>query len=118
MIRKLLVVEDEPDIVEALVWALKHAWSIEAAFDCDSALAMFAQGDFNAAIVDLNLPGLDGAEVIRRLRGRHPQLPVVLASASPDVDRIAKAVGANAWLSKPFDVDHLEFTLESVVERR
>lgn len=119
MTRRLLVVDDEPDIVDAIGWALDHAWTIDAAFDGDSALALLTGSkEFCAALVDLNLPGPDGGEVVRRLRKERPGLPVVLASASPHVDQVAKAVGANGWLRKPFDVDHLELTLEQAVAER
>ena len=115
MSRRLLVIDDEPDIVEGIAWALEHAWRVEPAFDGVSALALLGEGTYAAALVDLNLPGMDGEEVIRCLRARLPELPVILVSASLDVDRVALEVGANAWIRKPFDVDHLESTIDRVV---
>lgn len=115
MKRRLLVVDDEPDIVEGISWALEHAWCVESAFDGTAALDHLSQGAFAAALVDLNLPGLDGGQVIRRMKAQSPLLPVILVSASPDVDRVADEVGANAWIRKPFDVEHLELTIERVV---
>ena len=115
MRRKLLVVDDEPDIIEGIVWALEHAWRIDAAGDGQAALSMLSQDDYAAALVDLNLPGADGGEVIRQLRLRVPGLPVLLVSASPEVDRVARVVGATGWLRKPFDVEQLEVLLEKAV---
>ncbi|MEO7096396.1 MAG: response regulator [Polyangiales bacterium] len=114
--RKLnvLVVEDDPGVASCLIEILSlaghtgtHARSLVQARTCIAA----ARAD--VVTLDLQLEGELGVDLLEELRDVREAPPVVLVSAYPDTDRIARRHGV-AWLQKPFDIDELTRTVEAV----
>jgi DNA-binding response OmpR family regulator len=106
----VLVVDDERKMADLLRRGLGEAgFAVELAGSGEAALAMARESRFEAIVLDVLLPGIDGIETCRRLRGGGVDVPVVLLSARGGVhDRGAGiAAGADAYLLKPFSLDEL-----------
>jgi DNA-binding response OmpR family regulator len=113
----VLVVEDDPD----MQWRLARMLTVQGArvvgtSSGEAALALIEQWPADLVLVDQGLPGISGLEVARRIRQRHPGIPVVLMSAeeSSDLRLAAKVAGAVEMLIKPFRVETLSGLLERV----
>nr|HEX4316821.1 PAS domain S-box protein [Kofleriaceae bacterium] len=112
--RTVLVIDDEAlvrDVVARMVGDL--GYFAVAVADGATALDIVETRPVDAVIVDLSMPGMNGAEVIAALRARRPQLPVVLCSG---YDRTRRGpVAADAYLPKPFDLEALAATLAKLL---
>jgi two-component system response regulator FlrC len=103
---KVLLVEDDPSLREALGETLAlagHAY--QAVGSAEEALVAAAGSSFSMVVSDVNMPGMDGHQLLSQLRSRHPQLPVLLMTAHGTVDRAVDAMrqGAADYLVKPFE---------------
>ena len=110
MSRYILVVEDEPAIRFVYQEYLADlGFPVRAAENGESALGVKGQPAPSLALVDLNLPGMSGVEVIRALNGLHPRMPVVVISANPRArQEVARAaVRVEGILEKPIDLEQL-----------
>ena len=108
----VLLAEDEPHIVESLTFLLERAgFDVRAEADGAAALARALEDPPDVMLVDVMLPGLDGFEILRRLRAdpRCARLPVVMLTAKGQArDReTAREVGADLFISKPFSNSEL-----------
>lgn len=118
---KLLVIEDDPDLAANLVdHFTQHGHIVDAAADGKTGLHLAATENFDAIVLDMILPGLDGLELLHRLRedvGR--ATPVLVLSARDTVEeRVAGlAAGADDYLVKPFALAELEARLLALVRR-
>jgi DNA-binding NtrC family response regulator len=121
MTRKLLVIDDDEAgcrLVQAIFAG--EGFEVAKAHDGLSGLARVAEDQPEAVILDLRLPGMDGLEVLERLRGRHPALPVVVLTANSDVQTAVRAtrLGAFDYLTKPIDHDEIVVVLARALENR
>ena len=120
MTRKVLVVEDNPDIAKLVSLHLKD-------LDCEVALAADGLRGLDEArarrydliILDLMLPGMDGLELCRRLRGETDYTPILMLTAkSSEVDRVAGLeIGADDYLTKPFSIGELLARVKAIFRR-
>jgi two-component system OmpR family response regulator len=116
---RLLVVEDEPDLLTGVVRALRtDGYSVDTATDGQDGLFKAESVDYDAIVLDLMLPKLDGWEVLARLR-RTKHTPVLILTAR---DRTSDRVrgldtGADDYLVKPFDVRELLARLRALIRR-
>ena len=102
---KLLVVEDEEDMQEALCYGLrKRGYAVDAAGDGLDAVQLCRVNDYDLIVLDLNLPGLDGMEVLKRVREINGAAKVLILSARSELtDKITGLDGgASDYLTKPF----------------
>ncbi|MBF9071485.1 response regulator [Streptacidiphilus fuscans] len=116
---RVLVVDDEPQIVRALVINLKaRHYEVDAAHDGTTALELAAARHPDAVLLDLGLPDMDGAEVIRGLRG-WTKVPIIVLSARQTSDEKVQALdaGADDYVTKPFGMDELLARLRAAVRR-
>jgi DNA-binding response OmpR family regulator len=107
---KLLVIEDEERVASFIAKGLKAKGHVVLlARTGREGLALAAEPDLDAVVLDLGLPDIDGTEVLRRLRGRNDTLPVVVLTARGEVgDRVRGLdLGADDYLIKPFAFDEL-----------
>lgn len=106
---RILVVDDEPQIRRALRAGLHaNGFDVEVAADGESALDMSALHPPDAVILDLGLPGIDGTEVIRRLREWSTVPIIVLSVRGSERDKVlALDAGADDYLTKPFGMEEL-----------
>ncbi|MDX3230214.1 response regulator [Streptomyces sp. ME19-01-6] len=116
---RVLVVDDEPQIVRALVINLKaRDYEVDAASDGATALRLAATRHPDVVVLDLGLPDMDGVEVIRGLRG-WTRVPILVLSARQTSDEKVEALdaGADDYVTKPFGMDELLARLRAAVRR-
>ena len=119
--KKILIVDDEPDILEFLQYNLKkEGYAVVSANDGKQAIEVAEREKPNLIILDINLPGMSGLEVLAELRARGATLPVLLLTARDTIaDRISGLdAGADDYMVKPFDLGELTARLRAIVRRR
>lgn len=119
---RILVIEDEADILEALTWTLtREGFRVSGAKDGEEGLAR-ARGDFpDLILLDLMLPKIDGLEICRRVKS-DPNLrtiPVIIVTAKGEVDDVVKGLeaGADDYIAKPFANKELLARIKAVIRR-
>jgi DNA-binding NtrC family response regulator len=118
-IKKILVVDDEPEICWIVKKVLVEAgFEVDLAFDGERGLDMVERCDPNLVLLDLRLPGIDGLETLKRIKATHTQLPVVILSAFDNVGAAVRAMklGAYDYISKPLNVDEMLITLKNALQ--
>jgi DNA-binding response OmpR family regulator len=103
---KILLAEDEKSMSRALTAILKgNNYSVDAVYNGSDALDYLTAGDYDAAILDVMMPGMDGFEVLKRARSSGVKIPVMMLTAKSQVDDKVEGLdlGANDYLTKPFD---------------
>ncbi|HEV2391216.1 MAG TPA: response regulator transcription factor [Verrucomicrobiae bacterium] len=116
---RILVVEDEPDLLGSLLQALREeGYAADAAPDGEEGLYKAESNDYDAVVLDIMLPRIDGWELLRRLR-KTKKTPVLLLTARDGVrDRVRGLdTGADDYLVKPFDVAELLARLRALIRR-
>lgn len=112
----VLVVEDHHLLQEVLALILRRKqFLIDAETDGSKAWELAQGKAYSMAIIDLVLPGLNGVELVRRIRGLRPDMPIIAISGR-GMDLLDKAVeaGASAALAKPFTVEQMNTVLDNV----
>lgn len=115
----ILVVDDEPKIVKlAQDYLEKNGYRVSSAGDGKTALAAFRHQKPDLIVLDLNLPGMDGLDVCRAIR-RESDVPMIMLTARVDeIDRlIGLELGADDYITKPFDIDVLLAHVKAVLRR-
>jgi two-component system response regulator FlrC len=106
MPNKIMIVEDDNELREALCDTLELAgFAYIEAPDAEEALALLANHQVDMVITDVNMPGMDGHQLLDEIRKLHPGLPVMLITAFGQVSKAVDAIKAGAvdYLMKPFD---------------
>jgi DNA-binding NtrC family response regulator len=107
--RTVLVVDDEPDMLDCVAEVLGEHFELSLAHDGVQALQKLRETRFDAVVLDLKMDGEpDGFDLLRYLAQQQPQARVLIASGLPSLDRIAKQYGASDWLAKPYHIEALE----------
>ena len=119
-VTRLLIVEDHIKLVQALRRGLRaEGYEVEVAHDGPTGLARATEEDFDAIVLDLMLPGLDGFTVCEELRRRERWAPLLMLTARADVNDRIRGLdsGADDYLVKPFDFGELLARLRVLVRR-
>ena len=119
--RRILLVEDEPSLVLTLVDRLKsEGYEVESAQDGDQGFELGLRGAFDLIVLDVALPGRGGFDVLRDLRQKRVETPVLMLTARGQVmDRVlGLKLGADDYLPKPFDMMELLARIEAVLRRK
>ena len=114
------MVEDEEDMREALCYGLrKHGYAVDAAGDGADAVQLCQINDYDLIVLDLNLPGLDGMEVLKRVRTVNGTVKILILSARSGLsDKITGLDGgASDYLTKPFHFEELEARIRMLLRR-
>jgi two-component system, OmpR family, response regulator len=116
---KILMIEDDLELAEILTEFLEqYEFTVTTEDDPFKALSILKLDSFDAVILDLTLPGMDGLEVCEAIRARQ-NIPIIISSARSDVtDKInALELGADDYLPKPYDPRELVSRIHSVLRR-
>lgn len=118
---RILIVDDEPPIRRFLRTALAaQDYRVEEAGDGESALDFLKRNPVDLVILDLGLPGMDGLEVVRRLRGEGKTVPIIILSSRDDeAGKVAALdLGADDYVSKPFGVEELSARVRAALRHK
>ena len=118
---RLLLVEDNDTLADAVSRSLaSHDYAVDVLSEGDHADEVLATQTYDLVILDLNLPGMDGLEVLRNLRRRGSDSPVLILTARSDVDARVTGLdlGADDYLTKPFALEELEARVRAMLRRR
>lgn len=116
---RVLAVEDEPDLLSSLMKALREdGYAVDGAPDGEEGLYKAESYDYDAIVLDIMLPGIDGWELLRRLR-KTKKTPVLMLTARDAVrDRVRGLdTGADDYLVKPFELAELLARLRALIRR-
>jgi len=116
----ILLIEDDRKIASFVVKGLKEAgYAVEHAVDGEAGLHRALTESFDAAIIDIMLPGRDGLSVIEELRQQKRSLPVIILSARRSVDDRIRGLqtGSDDYLTKPFSFTELLARLQALIRR-
>lgn len=117
---RLLVVEDDDKISSFVVKGLKEAgYGVDRCSDGEEAMILAESTPYDAAIVDLMLPRLDGLSLIQRLRAKGSRMPVLILSAKASVDDRVRGLqaGGDDYLTKPFAFTELLARVQALIRR-
>jgi two-component system OmpR family response regulator len=117
---RILIAEDDAVLADGLTRSLRQSgYSVDCVKDGTAADAALATSQFDLVILDVGLPKLSGFEVLKRLRGRHSKLPVLILTALDGVDDRVRGLdlGADDYLAKPFALQELEARVRALTRR-
>jgi two-component system OmpR family response regulator len=117
---RILVVEDDGKIASFIVKGLKQAgYAVDQCADGEEALFLAETTAYDAAVVDIMLPKLDGLSLVQRLRARHVRTPVLFLSAKTAVDDRVRGLqsGGDDYLTKPFAFSELLARIQALIRR-
>lgn len=118
---RLLIIEDEKKLCDTIAKSL-HAsgYETDVCYDGNEALEMVYSEEYDLIVLDLNLPGTDGMEILRQLREHNEETRVLILSARSQIADKVRGLdaGANDYMEKPFHLQELEARIRSLTRRR
>ncbi len=116
---RVLVIEDEPDLLSALAQALREGgFAVDEADSGTDGLYKATEWDYDAILLDLMIPGLDGWEILRRLRAKKTTPVLILTARDAISDRVRGLdIGADDYLLKPFNLTELLARVRALIRR-
>jgi len=118
---KLLLIEDDPQLALWLANLLREQdFVVDQVEDGDAADRLLQQARYDVVLLDLNIPGLSGKGVLRRLRERRDDVPVLVLTATASLDQkvLCLEIGADDYLVKPVEVRELVARIKALVRRQ
>jgi len=118
--RKILIVDDEPTVRDSLRLLLKSNFDVTLAADGEEALGVFDESKPDLVLLDVMMPKVDGIEVLKRLRERGTDTPIIMLTAVNTVKTAVQAMkwGAHDFLNKPFDVNELTSLIVTTLDKK
>ena len=118
--RNILIVEDEQKIADTLKLGLtENGYHVDVAYDGTIGLKLFEAYPFNLVVLDINLPGINGYELCRRIRAKNAHVPVILLTALSSLDDKIEGYdsGADDYIIKPFEFKELLMKIRVLLKR-
>ncbi|MBR4579876.1 MAG: response regulator transcription factor [Lachnospiraceae bacterium] len=118
---KLLLAEDEVELNQALSAVLKHNnYSVDSVYDGQEALDYLEMGEYDGVILDIMMPKKNGLEVLREVRAKKNQVPVLILTAKSQLDDKVEGLdaGADDYLAKPFEMKELLARVRAITRRQ
>lgn len=107
---RVLIVDDDVAVVELLRdYFVQAGYEVDTALHAGDALTVMEHEPPSVVLLDIAMPGMDGVQMLARLRATHPEVPVIMLTANADVDlaRQTLTLGAFEYVTKPFDFEYL-----------
>jgi DNA-binding NtrC family response regulator len=122
MTRKIsiLIVDDEESVRDSLFnWFIEDGYDVECAEDAKKALNILESRDFDIVLADIKMPGMDGMEMLRRIKSLRKEAIVIIMTAFATVDTAVQALkdGAFDYVTKPFDPDDLSHLIRNATRQ-
>lgn len=117
---RILVVEDERDLCDTIAEGLEiDGYAVDTCYDGEEAYELITIETYDLVVLDLNLPGLDGLEILTKVRKHNKEVKVLILSARGTVsDKVLGLdTGANDYLTKPFEFEELEARIRNLLRR-
>lgn len=113
---KILLLEDDPLLSKILSKHLSLSYELSSVYDGDSALEILEEEKFDLLILDSNVPGVTGLELIKELRAYNDTTPIIMITAYQDTLHLKKAFthGCNDYIKKPFELDELDMRIANI----
>ena len=121
MNKSILIADDDAALCRLVTDGLgREGFDVRSASSPEEALAAMTNGDFDAALVDINMPQMNGLELSRRLLDQRPDLPVVVITAFGSLETAIAAIRAGAYdfVTKPFEIEQLVVAAERACQTR
>ncbi|WP_226645432.1 sigma-54-dependent transcriptional regulator [Mesobacillus subterraneus] len=118
---RLLVVDDEQDLLELLVRRLKRkGFDVDSAGTAEDALELVKTNEYDIGVYDIRLPGMDGIELLKETKKIQPDIEVLILTGHGTIDTAIEAmkVGAFDYITKPYNLSELELTIGKAVENK
>jgi DNA-binding NtrC family response regulator len=118
---EILVLDDDPDTTEILQHLLdREGYKVEVASSPQAGIERLASHQFHILVLDLRLPGMDGIEVLRKIRERDRDLAVVVLTGYPSVETAVASLkgGVSDYVEKPINAEKLLASVRAVVEEK
>ena len=118
---RLLIVDDDSTVLDLISTKLSaEGYSCAEAGTAEIALSMVQEENFDLVVTDLMLPGIDGFTLTEVLKTKHPTVGVIVITGMADVDGAVRAMksGADDYISKPFNLDHMAISVERTLEKQ
>jgi len=113
---KILLLEDDALLSKILTKHLKESYNVTPVYDGDSALEILESQKFDLLILDSNVPGISGLDLIKELRAYNDTTPIIMITAYQDTIHLKNAFtnGCNDYIKKPFELDELDMRIENI----
>jgi DNA-binding response OmpR family regulator len=113
---KILLLEDDALLSKILTKHLEELYEVSAIYDGNSALELLEERKFDLLILDSNVPGISGLELIKELRSYNDTTPIIMITAYQDTTHLKTAFtnGCNDYIKKPFELDELDMRIENI----
>jgi len=119
MMTKMLVVDDEIEICDFLkTFFEERNYKVFTAMTGESAIRLVDQENPAIVLLDIKMPGIDGIEVLKRIKTFHPEIKVIMVTAIETRDKIDEAnrLGADNYITKPLSLEYLETDVKDKLE--
>ena len=118
---RLLIVEDEKELCDTIAKSLYDVgYEVDTSYNGSEALEYVLTEEYDLIVLDLNLPGIDGMDILRELRRENEETKVLILSARSQIaDKVEGLdAGANDYMEKPFHLQELEARIRSLTRRK
>jgi DNA-binding NtrC family response regulator len=114
--KKILVVDDQKEIRDILSkFLFLFDYEIDSAEDAPAAMKLLTEKQYDLLIADFLMSAKDSLHLIKRLKGRHPSMSILIMSGSAVGEAFFKEAGANAFLTKPLDLSSMRILIEKIL---